>query len=41
VYGGLGAGFGVWVEVGAVEGLEVGFCEGLDVFNVVVNCEVC
>jgi hypothetical protein len=39
VDGGFGAGFGGRVEVGAVEGLEVGFCEGLDVFDVAVDWE--
>jgi hypothetical protein len=37
--GGFGAGFGGRVEVGAVEGLEVGFGEGFDVFDVAVDCK--
>ena len=28
------------MEVGAVEGLEVGFREGLDVFDVAMDCAV-
>jgi len=41
VDGGFGAGFGGWVEVGAVEFLEVGLCERLDVFDIAVDCEIC
>jgi len=41
VDGGFGTGFGGGVEIGAVELLEVGLCEGLDVFDVAVDCEVC
>ena len=40
VNGGFGAGFGGRVEVGAVEGLEVGLCEGLNVFDVAVDWEI-
>lgn len=39
VDGGFGAGFGGGVEVGAEESLEIGFCEGLDVFDVAVDCD--
>jgi hypothetical protein len=35
---GFGTGFRGGVEVGAEEFLEVGFCEGLDVFDVAVYC---
>ena len=35
---GLGAGLRGGVEVGAEEFLKVGFCEGLDVFDVAVYC---
>ena len=41
VDGGFGAGFGGWVDVGAVEFLEVGLCERLDVFDIAVDCEIC
>jgi len=36
---GFGAGFGSGVEVGAEELLEVGFCEGFDMFDVAVYCD--
>jgi hypothetical protein len=36
---GFGACFGGGVEVGAEEVLEVGFGEGLDVFDVAVYCD--
>jgi hypothetical protein len=29
------------VEVGAVEFLEVGLCEGLNVFDIAMDCEIC